>query len=59
MTNETIDKDDCTFPVAYSLLKIKSKYLKISLKFLEVCSKHVFAWVYGFFSGFILIVLNF
>ena len=56
-----IDNDDCTFPVVYSLLKIRVKhiYLKISLKFLEVCSKLVFAWVQGFFSGFILIVLNF
>ena len=42
-----IDKDNCTFSVAYSLLKIKVKHmcLKISLKFLEICSKYVFAWV--------------
>ena len=26
--------------------------LEISLKFLEICSKYVFVWVYGFFSGF-------
>ena len=31
--------------------------MKISLKFLEICSKQVFAWVLGFFSGFILIIL--
>ena len=40
---------DYTFSVVYSLLNIKSKafgiYLKISLKFLEICSEHVFAWV--------------
>ena len=45
----TMDKDDCIASVVYSLLNIKSKvkhiYLKISLKFLEICSKHVFAWV--------------
>ena len=33
--------------------------MKISLKFLETCIKHVLAWAQGFFSGFILIVLNF
>ena len=32
---------------------------KISLKFFEICSKHIFVWVQRFFSGFILIVLNF
>ena len=31
--------------------------MKISLKFLEICSKQVFAWVLGFFSGLILIIL--
>ena len=40
----TIDKDDCTFSVVYSLLKIKSKAY-ISLKLLEICSKHAFVWV--------------
>ena len=34
-------------------------YFKISLKFLDICSKHVFVWVKGSFSGFVLIVLNF
>ena len=34
-------------------------YLKIFLKFLEICSRHVFVWVKGFSSSFILIVLNF
>ena len=34
--------------------------MKISLKFLEICSNHVFFVIStGFFSGFILIVLNF
>ena len=28
-------------------------------KYLERCSKHVFAWVWGFFSGFVMIVLSF
>ena len=39
-----INNDDGTFLVIYSLLKIKIKqvYLKISLKFLEICSKQVF-----------------
>ena len=39
-----ITNDDGTFLVIYSLLKIKIKqvYLKISLKFLEICSKQVF-----------------
>ena len=57
----TLDKDDCTFSVVYRLLKIKSKayIFKISLKFLEICSKHIFARLWGFFSCFILIVLNF
>ena len=46
----TVDKDNCTFSVVYSLLKIKSKVyiyinLKISLRFFETCSKHIFAWV--------------
>ena len=46
----TIDKDNCTFSVVYSLLKTKSKthILKISLKFLEICSKHIFAWYRDF-----------
>ena len=40
------DKDDCTFSVVYSLLKrVKNIYLKISLRFLEIFSKHIFAWV--------------
>ena len=26
--------------------------MKISLNFLEICSKHVFVWVWGFFSRF-------
>ena len=40
------DKDDCTFSVVYSLLKrVKHIYLKISLRFLEISSKHIFAWV--------------
>ena len=41
----TTDKNDCTFSVLYSLLKVKGKayiYVYISLKFLEICSKHVF-----------------
>ena len=33
--------------------------MKISLKFLEICSKHVFVWVWRFFSGYVLIVLSF
>ena len=33
--------------------------LKLSLKFLEICCKYVLVWVYGFFSSFILIALNF
>ena len=28
-------------------------------KYLQTCSKHVFAWVWGFFSGFVMIVLSF
>ena len=39
-----IDKGDSTFKVVYSLLKIKSKAY-ISLKFLEIHNKHIFAWV--------------
>ena len=57
-----IDKDDFTFSVVYNLLKIKGikqMCLKISLKSLTICSKHLFVWVKGFFSGFNLIVLNF
>ena len=43
----TIDKDDSTFSIAYSLLKIKSKAFIFAniLKFLEICVKHVFARV--------------
>ena len=43
-------KDNCTFSVVYSLLKTKSKthILKIPLKFLEICSKHIFAWYWDF-----------
>ena len=44
----TIDKDDCTFSVVYSLLKIKSKayiFENIFIKFLEICSKLAYVWV--------------
>ena len=42
-----IDKDDFTFSVVYNLIKIKAKALclKISLKSLKICSKHLFVWV--------------
>ena len=33
--------------------------MKISLKFLEICGKHVLFGYKGFFSGFILILLDF
>ena len=40
--NTTINKGNCTFSVVFSLLRwrVKHIYLKISLKFLEICTKH-------------------
>ena len=32
--------------------------MKISLKFIEICSKHIFVWLWRFFSGLVLIVLK-
>ena len=57
----TIDKDDFTFSVVYNLLKIKGKAYVFEniFKIPDDLKKHLFVWVYGFFSGFILIVLNF
>ena len=43
----TIDKDDCTFSVVYSLLKIKSKVHKFEniFKIPWIIYEHLFAWV--------------